>query len=159
MRRLLMIALSCAVSFKLSKLWMRLQSTKLEHNQAHSHFTPPMKFAPTQSHEHLDRPLSIASQMALGLANHPRLASSLTDSHLNAFLVVEQLKSSGQVTNSDLIVSLNSLDAPPTKVEETLAISFTRHFARFSLNQSANGKKHLILFSRNGVKRWPEVER
>ena len=89
---------------------------------------------PIHSQESLDNPLSIASQMALGLANHPRLASSLTDLLLSVSLVEHRLKHSGQVTSSDLIVTHNSLNALPVKVEEILAISSIQPFARFSLN-------------------------
>jgi hypothetical protein len=56
------------------------------------------------------------------------------DSRLSVSLVEDQLKTSGQVTNSDLIVIVNSQDAPLVKVEEILAISSIQHFAKFSLN-------------------------
>jgi hypothetical protein len=56
------------------------------------------------------------------------------DSRLNVSLVEEQLKNSGQVMSSDLIVIVSSLDAPLAKAEEILAISSIRHFAKFSLN-------------------------
>jgi hypothetical protein len=56
------------------------------------------------------------------------------DSRLSVSLVEHRLKTSGQVTNLDLIVIVSSQDEPPAKEEEILAISSTQHFAKFSLN-------------------------
>jgi hypothetical protein len=56
------------------------------------------------------------------------------DSRVSVSLVADQLKTSGQVTNSDLIVIVSSHDAPHVKAEEILAISSIQPFAKFSLN-------------------------
>ena len=95
---------------------------------------PRIKSAPTASPEPLDKPLSIALQAALKFPAPRRLASSLMDSRLSVSLVEDQLKTSGQVTNSDLIVIVSSHDAPHARGEEILAISSIQHFAKFSLN-------------------------
>ena len=89
---------------------------------------------PTASQEPLDKPLSIALQVALGFPSPRRSASSLMDSRLSVSLVEDRLRTSGRVTNSDLIVIVSSHDAPREKVEEILAISSIQHFAKFSLN-------------------------
>ena len=65
----------------------------------------PTKLRPTASREPLDKPLSIALQVALKFPKPRRLASSLMDSRLSVSLVEDQLKTSGQVTNSARIVT------------------------------------------------------